>query len=46
MRQKLGGQPSRYVWKAIEGKEAGLSQAVVNIIDDYAKKANVRLRIK
>ena len=46
MKQKLGGQPSRYVWKAIEGKEAGLSQGVVNIIEDYSKKANVRLRVK
>ena len=46
MKEKLRSQPSRYVWKAIEGKEAGMSQAVVNIIDDYSKKANVRLRIK
>jgi hypothetical protein len=46
MARRLGGQPSRYVWKAVENKEAGMSQAVVNIIDDYSKKANVRLRIK
>lgn len=46
MARKLSGQPSRYVWSAIEGKQAGMTQAVVNIIEDYSKKANVRLRIK
>lgn len=46
MARRLGGQPSRFVYKAIEGKEAGMTQAVVNIIADYSKKANVRLRIK
>jgi hypothetical protein len=46
MQKGLGGRPSRFVWAAIEGKEAQLSGAVVNIIDDYSKKANVRLRIK
>jgi hypothetical protein len=46
MQQGLGGRPSRYVWKAIEGKEATIAQGVISIINDYSKKANVRLRIK
>jgi hypothetical protein len=46
MKQALRGNPSRYVWKAIEGKEATIAQGVISIINDYAKKANVRLRIK
>jgi hypothetical protein len=46
MRQKLGGKPSRYVWKAVEGKEGQLSGAVVSIIKKYSAMANVRLRIK
>jgi hypothetical protein len=46
MQAKLVGLPSRYVWKAIEGKEATLSGAVVSIINRYSEKVNVRLRTK
>ena len=46
MQQGVGGRPSRYVWKAIEGKEQGLSAAVIAIIKRYSEKANVRLRVK
>jgi len=46
MQKRLEGQPSRYVWKAVEGKEQGLTQAVINIIKSYSDKANVRLRVK
>jgi len=46
MSQGLGGQPSRYVWKAVEGKEQSLSQGVLNIITRYSNMANVRLRVK
>ena len=46
MQQGLGGRASRYVWKAVEGKEQGLTQAVINIIKSYSDKANVRLRVK
>jgi len=46
MQQQLGGLPSRYVYKAIEGKEATLSGAVVSIINRYSEKVNVRLRTK
>jgi hypothetical protein len=46
MKSKLGGSASRYVWKSIEGKEPGMRRAALNIINDYANKANVRLKIK
>ena len=46
MQQGLGGKPSRYVWKAIEGKESSLSGAVLSIITKYSNQANVRLRVK
>jgi hypothetical protein len=46
MQSGLTGRPSRYVWKAIEGKETSLSGAVVNIINRYSEKVNIRLRIK
>jgi len=46
MRAKLGGQPSRYVWKSVEGKEPAMALAVLSIITNYSNKANVRLKIK
>jgi hypothetical protein len=46
MKAKLRGQPSRYVWKSVEGKEPAMAQAVLNIIKDYSNKANVRLKVK
>jgi hypothetical protein len=46
MQKRLGGRPSRYVWKAVEGKQQGLSAAVLSIINKYSAKANVRLKVK
>jgi hypothetical protein len=46
MKSKLRGQPSRYVWNSVEGKQPAMAQAVLNIIMDYSKRANVRLRVK
>lgn len=46
MKSKLRGTPSRYVWKSVEGKEPAMALAVLNIINDYSNKVNVRLRIK
>jgi hypothetical protein len=46
MIQGLASSPSRYVWKAIEGKQASLSNAALNIIERYASKVNVKLRTK
>jgi len=46
MQQRLGSKPSRYVWAAVEGKEASLSGAVLSIITKYSNMANIRLRVK
>jgi hypothetical protein len=46
MRRKLGGSPSRYVWKGFEERKEGIVRGVVAIIDRYAKQVNVKLRIK
>lgn len=42
----LSGAASRYVWKAVEGKESSLNKAALNIIEQYSKKVSVRLRTK
>ena len=42
----LSSAPSRYVWKAIEGRQASLTKSALNIVENYAKKANVKLRTK
>jgi hypothetical protein len=46
MQRGLGGKPSRYVWKAVEGKQQLLTQAVISIIKRYSDKANIRLRVR
>jgi len=46
MRNRLGGSPSRYVWKGFEQRREGVTRAVVSIIDKYAKIVNVKLRVK
>ena len=46
MRRKLQGSPSRYVWKGFEAKREGITKAVVNILDRYAKIVNVKLKVK
>jgi hypothetical protein len=46
MAKKLKGRPSRYVWRAVEGKEPAMAQSVIKIIEDYSKIVNVRLRTK
>lgn len=44
MKKKLGGSPSRYVWKGFESKQQGVSSAVLNIVEKYAAIVNVKLR--
>jgi hypothetical protein len=44
MKQKLGGQPSRYVWKGFEERALGIQVAINKILDRYAQKVNVKLR--
>lgn len=46
MIEALNTPPSRYVWKAIEGKQSLLSFSIVNIINRYSEKVNIRLRTK
>jgi hypothetical protein len=45
MRKKLGGTPSRYVWKSFESKKEGVTLAINNILRKYADKVNVKLRV-
>jgi hypothetical protein len=45
MRKKLGGTPSRYVWKGFESKKDGVTLAINNILRKYADKVNVKLRV-
>jgi hypothetical protein len=44
MKEKLVGNPSRYVWKGFEEKSKGIEKALENILERYAQKVNVRLR--
>ena len=46
MKKKLGGSPSRYVWKGFEQRREAITKAVVNILDRYAKIVNVKLKVK
>jgi hypothetical protein len=46
MIRKLGGTPSRYVWKGFEERKEGIQKAVVAIIDRYSQIVNVKLRTK
>jgi hypothetical protein len=45
MRSKLPNTPSRYVWKGFETKAKGIETAVNNILQRYANKVNVKLRV-
>jgi hypothetical protein len=45
MREKLSGTPSRYVWKSFESKKEGVTLALNNILQKYANKVNVKLRV-
>jgi hypothetical protein len=45
MRKKLGGTPSRYVWKSFESRKEGVTVALNNILQKYATKVNVKLRV-
>lgn len=45
MQDKLGGSPSRYVWKGFEERREGINKAVVAIIQRYSNKTNAKLRI-
>ena len=44
MIRKLGGSPSRFVWKGFEAKQEGVSTAVRSILEKYAAIVNVKLR--
>ena len=44
MIRKLGGSPSRYVYKGFESKEEGVAVAVRSIVEKYAAIVNVKLR--
>jgi hypothetical protein len=46
MREKLGGSPSRYVYKGFEEKRDGIVDGVNAILKRYADKVNVKLRIR
>jgi hypothetical protein len=46
MRQKLVGEPSRYVWKGFEERREGVTRAVTNIIQRYSETVNVKLKVK
>jgi hypothetical protein len=46
MLQKLAGNASRYVWKGFEEKSQGIEQAINRILDRYAQKVNVKLRVR
>ena len=46
MKEKLSSDPSRYVWKGFESKQAGITQGVQRILERYADKVNVKLRVR
>jgi hypothetical protein len=45
MQSRLGGSPSRYVWKGFEQRREGINKAIVAIIERYSDKVNTKLRI-
>jgi hypothetical protein len=45
MISKLAVSPSRYVYKGFEKKEQNVEDGVKRILDKYAEKANVKLRV-
>jgi hypothetical protein len=46
MRKKLGGAPSRYVWKGFEERREGVTRAVISILDKYSETINIKLKVK
>ena len=45
MKKKLSGTPSRYVWKGFEEKSAGIEKGLNEILQRYARKVSVKLRV-
>ena len=45
MKKKLFGEPSRYVWKGFEERAAGIEKGIQQILERYAQKVNVKLRV-
>jgi hypothetical protein len=45
MLKKLEGNASRYVWKGYEKRKDGVSRAVFAIVQRYANKVNVKLKV-
>lgn len=45
MISRLGGSPSRYVWKGFEQRQEGVTKAVLAIIERYSNLVNTKLRI-
>jgi hypothetical protein len=45
MLEKLEGKASRYVWKGYERRKDGVSRAVLAIVERYANKVNVKLKV-
>ena len=45
MKEKLVGDPSRYVWKGFEAKQQGILEGIQRILNRYADKVNVKLRV-
>lgn len=45
MKEKLGGSPSRYVWKGFEERVKGIESGLNSILKRYADKVNVKLRV-
>jgi hypothetical protein len=46
MIRKLGGAPSRFVWKGFEERQEGVTRAVLSIIEKYSATVNVKLKVK
>ena len=46
MKEKLVGNPSRYVWKGFEERAKGIEKGLEKILERYALKVNVRLRAR
>jgi len=46
MKEKLGGSPSRYVWKGFEERARGIESGLNAILKRYADKVNVKLRVR
>jgi hypothetical protein len=42
----LARKASRYVYPGFEKKQEGIERGVLKILEDYANKVNVKLRIR